>query len=134
MQQNGDNGNQERTVYELVGGEKTFRRLVEAFYARVETDPVLRPLFPTKLEAGKRWQFLFLSQFFGGPTTYSEERGHPRLRMRHMPFAIDQQARDHWLRHMLEAIDEAGIEEPMRSVMTDYFERASTHMINKDDL
>ena len=122
----------ERTLYELVGGEETFRRLVNSFYARVEADPVLRPLFPDDMEAGKRWQFLFLSQFFGGPTAYAEERGHPRLKMRHFPFAIDQQARDHWLRHMLTAIDDVGIEEPMRSVMTDYFERASTFMINKE--
>lgn len=119
------------TLYELVGGEETFRRLVDVFYAKVEADPLLRPLFPDDLEAGKRWQFLFLSQFFGGPTTYAAERGHPRLRMRHDPFPIDQQARDHWLRHMIDAVDAVGIQEPMRSMMTDYFERASTHMINK---
>lgn len=124
-------GNQP-TLYDLVGGEATFRRLVDEFYARVEADPVLRSMFPDNLEAGKHHQFLFLSQFFGGPATYSEERGHPRLRMRHDPFPIDQQARDHWLRHMIDAVDAVGIEEPMRSMMTDYFERASTHMINKD--
>lgn len=123
----------QRTIYELVGGEATFRRLVDAFYARVEADPVLRPMFPPDMEDGKRAQFLFLSQFFGGPTTYAEERGHPRLRMRHNPFVIDGQARDHWLSHMLAALDDAGIEEPMRSTMTDYFERASLHMINKDE-
>ena len=125
--------NNEQTVYELVGGAETFQRLVDAFYARVEKDSLLRPLFPEDMEEGKRWQFLFLSQFFGGPTTYAEERGHPRLRMRHFPFAIDQQARDHWLKNMLDAIDEVGIEEPMRSVMTDYFERGSTFMINRDN-
>jgi hemoglobin len=124
-------GNQQ-SLYDLVGGEATFRRLVDVFYAKVEADPVLRPLFPADLEVGKRAQFLFLSQFFGGPATYAEERGHPRLRMRHDPFAIDQQARDHWLRHMIDAVDSVGVEEPMRSMMTDYFERASTHMINKD--
>src|SRR5664279_5697123 len=123
----------ERTLYELVGGAETFRRLVDTFYAKVEADPDLRPLFPADLEAGKRGQFLFLSQFFGGPSTYAVERGHPRLRMRHAPFVIDQQARDHWLRHMLAALDEVGIEEPMRSTMTDYFERASAFMINTDD-
>ena len=122
----------QQTLYDLVGGEATFRRLVDVFYANVEADPVLRPLFPDDLEAGKHWQFLFLSQFFGGPSTYSDERGHPRLRMRHDPFPIDQQARDRWLRHMIDAVDAVGIEEPMRSMMTDYFERASTHMINKD--
>lgn len=120
------------TLYERVGGEPTFRRLVDTFYAKVEADPVLRRIFPSALEEGKHWQRLFLIQFFGGPTTYAEERGHPRLRMRHFPFPIDQQARDHWLHHMLEAIDEAGIEEPMRQEMRDYFERASTHMINTE--
>jgi hemoglobin len=119
-------------LYERVGGEPTFRCLVDTFYAKVEADPVLRPIFPSDLEEGKRWQRLFLIQFFGGPITYAEERGHPRLRMRHFPFPIDQQARDHWLQHMLEAIDEAGIEEPMREEMRDYFERASTHMINTE--
>jgi hemoglobin len=123
----------ERTLYELVGGMETFRRLVDAFYRRVEADPVLRPVFPEDMEGNKRSQYLFLAQFFGGPTTYSEERGHPRLRMRHFPFAIDQQARDHWLKNMLDAIDEVGIEEPMRSEMADYFERGSTFMINKDN-
>ena len=121
---------QERSIYELVGGETTFRQLVDHFYAKVEADAELRAIFPKDLAEGKRGQFLFLSQFFGGPTTYSVERGHPRLRMRHAPFMIDQKARDRWLSHMLEALDEVGIEEPMRSVMTDYFERASTHMIN----
>lgn len=122
----------ERTIYEVVGGDETFRRLVEVFYARVEADEGLRPMFPADLDAGKEWQFLFLTQFFGGPTRYMDQRGHPRLRMRHFPFAITQDARDRWLGHMLAAIDEAGIEEPARSFMRDYFERASTHMINKD--
>ncbi len=123
---------EQRTLYELVGGETTFRQMVDVFYARVEADPELRPIFPADLEAGKRAQFLFLSQFFGGPATYAEERGHPRLRMRHDPFVIDQRARDHWLGHMIAAVDQVGIDEPMRGVMVDYFVRASTHMINKD--
>lgn len=120
----------ERTIYEQVGGEETFRRLVEEFYARIEKDDLLRPMFPQDREPGKRWQFLFLSQFFGGPQDYGVERGHPRLRLRHIPFAIDAEARDRWLMHMLAAIDSVGIDEPMRSVMREYFERASTHMIN----
>lgn len=122
----------EQSVYEMVGGEPTFRKLVDEFYARVEADQVLRPMFPADLEAGKHWQFLFLSQFFGGPAHYNQERGHPRLRMRHSPFPIDQQARDHWLTHMLAAIDVVGITEPARSVMRDYFERGSTFMINAE--
>ncbi len=118
------------TVYDFIGGEPTLRRLVDLFYGRVEADPVLRPLFPKDLEPGKRWQLLFLMQYFGGPSVYADERGHPRLRMRHMPFAIDAEMRDRWLAHMQAAIDEVGIAEPARSIMREYFERASTHMIN----
>ncbi len=120
------------SVYEMIGGEPTFRRLVDTFYARVEADEFLRPLFPADLEEGKRAQYLFLMQFFGGPTQYMLERGHPRLRMRHAPFPIGREARDHWLGHMLAAMDEVGIEEPARSEMREYFERASLHMINVD--
>lgn len=123
----------EFSVYELVGGDETFQKLIEAFYRRVEADEFLRPMYPDDLEPGKRHLALFLIQFFGGPAHYAEERGHPRLRMRHFPFPIGQQARDHWLRHMLASIDEVGIEEPARTVMRDYFERASTHMINRDE-
>ncbi|MFN8379043.1 MAG: globin [Anaerolineae bacterium] len=121
------------SVYELVGGEATIRELVDRFYARVEVDPALRPMFPPDLTEGKRWQFLFLCQFFGGPQMYLEERGHPRLRMRHNPFPIGRAERDAWLGHMLAAVDETGIEEPMRTVMRDYFVRTSEHMINQSE-
>jgi hemoglobin len=121
----------EISIFELVGGDETFRRLVDAFYDRVAADPVLRPMFPDNLDEGKEWQFLFLTQYFGGPTRYIEQRGHPRLRMRHFPFAIDQQAADAWLSHMLAAIDAAQIEEPARSAMREYFERAAPFMINR---
>ncbi len=123
---------QEQSLYEKVGGEATFRKLVDIFYTRVEADPALRPIFPESLEEGKRAQMLFLMQFFGGPAIYSQERGHPRLRMRHSPFIIDQVARDHWLLHMLAAVDEVGIPEPARSEMRDYFERGSAFMINAE--
>jgi hemoglobin len=121
----------ETTVYELVGGEPTFRRLVDAFYARVEQDPLLRPLFPEDLEPGKRAQYLFLMQYFGGPQIYATERGHPRLRMRHAPFPIGPAERDAWLAHMLAAIDLVGIEEPARSAMRAYFANAATAMMNQ---
>ena len=124
---------QPQSVYDLVGGEEPFRVLVDAFYARIEADTLLRPMFPEDLEESKRRQFLFLVQFFGGPRRYLEERGHPRLRMRHFPFHIDRQARDHWLMHMLEAIDEAGIVDPAREQMRQYFERASAFLINRHD-
>lgn len=118
-----------KSIYELVGGEATFRRLVEIFYAKIEADDYLRPMFPESLDEGKEWQILFLCQFFGGPQRYAEERGHPRLRMRHAPFLIDQKARDLWLNHMLSAIDEVNIQPPIRDIMRSYFERASIHMI-----
>ncbi|MFO7320186.1 MAG: globin [Chloroflexota bacterium] len=118
------------TLYEVIGGEKTIRRLVDEFYARIETDSYLRPMFPEDMEPGKRWQYLFLVQSFGGPNLFSQERGHPRLRARHLPFPIDRKARDHWLKHMLDAMDAVGIEEPARTLMRDYFVRASEHMIN----
>jgi hemoglobin len=122
----------EQTVYALAGGEPVFRRLVDAFYARVEADDYLRPMFPEDMEEGKRWQRLFLIQLFGGPADYAAERGHPRLRMRHFPFPITQRARNHWLLHMLDSIEEVGISEPARSTMRQYFENASTHMVNLD--
>jgi hemoglobin len=120
----------ELTVYEMVGGAATFRKLVDLFYARVEQDLVLRAMFPDDLEPGKEWQYLFLMQFFGGPQEYGAVRGHPRLRMRHAPFPVTQASRDAWLKHMLDSIDEVGIEEPARGIMREYFDRASTFMIN----
>jgi hemoglobin len=120
-----------KTVYEMVGGDETFRRLVDAFYARVEQDPILRPLFPDDLTPGKEHQFLFLSQYWGGPARYEAQRGHPRLRMRHFPFAIGQKERDAWVGHMLAAVDEVGILEPARTQMIEYFERAGSFLINQ---
>jgi len=120
----------EFSIFEFVGGDEKFKQLVDEFYARIERDEVLRPIFPADLESGKRWQFLFLTQFFGGPARYQQERGHPRLRMRHMPFPIDANVRQRWLTHMLAAIDAVGIAEPARSTMREYFERGSEFMIN----
>ena len=123
--------NSQQTIYEIIGGEETVRELVDVFYAKVEADPVLRPIFPDDLEPGKRWQYLFLMQRWGGPTQYAAERGHPRLRMRHMPFPIDSEARDHWVQHMLDAVDEVGIPEPARSEMRQFFDQGATFMINR---
>ena len=122
-----------KTVYELIGGEEPLRLLVDSFYDKVNTDSILRPMYPPDLEESKRRLYLFLVQFFGGPSRYSDERGHPRLRMRHFPFAINRQARDHWLKHMWGAIDETNIDEPARSMMRDYFERSSAFLINRPD-
>ncbi len=118
------------SIYHHIGGDATIEQLVERFYARVEADPRLRPMFPADLAPGKRHQYLFIRQYFGGPGEYAGLRGHPRLRMRHAPFTIGQRERDAWLGHMLAAIDDVGIAEPARSAMRDYFARAATHMIN----
>jgi hemoglobin len=122
-----------KSVYTLIGGEEPLRLVAQAFYELVDTDPILRPMYPDDLEEPERRLFLFLVQFFGGPARYSQERGHPRLRMRHFPFAIDRQARDRWLAHMWQAIDEARISEPARSMMRDYFARSSAFLINRPD-
>ena len=120
----------EITVFEQVGGMQTFEKLVDAFYAGVETDPILRPLYPAQLDAARRHTALFLAQYFGGPTTYSEERGHPRLRMRHAPFQIGPTERDRWLDHMLAALDQVGIPEPAHTIMANYFSSTATFLIN----
>lgn len=118
-------------VYEAAGGEPVLRELVRRFYAKVEADPVLRPLYPGEDLAGATERLtLFLIQYWGGPSTYSERRGHPRLRMRHQPFAIGQNERDAWLRHMTEAVDSLELAPGVRKALLDYFEVASTAMIN----
>jgi len=108
------------------------RRLVDAFYAGVEADPVLRPLYPAELDAPKEHLALFLAQYWGGPQVYSQQRGHPRLRMRHMPFVIGQRERDAWVTHMLAAVDAIGIENPARQEMRNYFRDAATFLINAE--
>jgi hemoglobin len=120
-------------VYEIVGGQPFFDALVDRFYTRVEVDPVLRPLYPDDLAPGKRALALFLGQYWGGPPHYSEEKGHPRLRMRHAPFPIDGRARDAWLAAMLASVDEAEMPEIARAHMHEYFTMASTAMINRPE-
>ena len=95
----------EGSVYEAVGGGPFFVDLVDGFYAGVSADPLLRPMYPEDLTESRRHLAGFLAQYWGGPSTYSEERGHPRLRMRHAPFAIGDAERDAWLRHMLGSLD-----------------------------
>ena len=123
----------EVTLYEAVGGMPFFERLVSRFYEGVAADEVLRPLYPDDLEAPARHLTLFLAQYWGGPTTYDAERGHPRLRMRHAPFAIGPDERDRWLVHMRTAMDEAGpLPEPVRTALLEYFEMAAEAMRNRD--
>ena len=121
-----------RSVYELAGGEPVFRLLVQRFYARVAADPVLRAVYPEEdLAAATERLTLFLVQYWGGPATYSEQRGHPRLRMRHQPFAIGQAERDAWLGHMTASVESLDLAPAVRKALLDYFETASTAMINR---
>jgi hemoglobin len=120
-----------RTVFQAAGGAETFDRVVERFYQGVAADPVLRPMYPDDLVESRRRLSLFLQQYFGGPATYSAERGHPRLRMRHFPFAIGQSERDAWLRHMRAAIEAERLSPELQSVLLDYFDRAATFLINR---
>jgi hemoglobin len=119
-------------VYEAAGGDETFRQLVARFYERVAHDPVLRPLYPDEdLASATEHLTLFLIQYWGGPSTYNDQRGHPRLRMRHQPFAIGQAERDAWLGHMTAAVESMDLNVAVRKALLDYFEAASTAMINQ---
>jgi hemoglobin len=118
-------------VYTAVGGQAFFDDLVDRFYQRVERDPVLRPLYPTDLAPSKRHLALFLGQYWGGPQTYSEQRGHPMLRRRHLPFAIGRAERDAWFEHMSAAVWESEVGDAVAGRLIEYFESASTHMINR---
>jgi hemoglobin len=121
-----------RSLYELAGGEKTFRMLVERFYSGVAADPVLRSVYPEEDLSGATERLtLFLIQYWGGPSTYSKSRGHPRLRLRHQPFAIGRSERDAWLSHMTVAVESLDLAPAVRKALLDYFETASTAMINR---
>jgi hemoglobin len=123
--------NPELSFYDAVGGHETFRRLVEVFYAGVADDPVLRPLYPEEDlgPAADRFR-LFLEQYWGGPRTYSDTRGHPRLRMRHAPFQVGFAERDAWLAHMRVAVDSVDISAEQKTVLWDYFTHAAQFMVN----
>ncbi len=120
------------SFYQAIGGHDTFVRLVERFYAGVASDEVLRPMYP-EADLGPAAQRLtmFLEQYWGGPATYSDQRGHPRLRMRHAPFTVDETARDHWLLHMRTALTELGLPPAYESMLWDYLERAAWSMVNR---
>jgi hemoglobin len=120
-----------QSVYELIGEEK-ISLLVRYFYQQVEKTPELRKLYPEDLVPAERRLFLFLLQVFGGPQTYSEERGHPRLRMRHLEWQIDPQLRDHWLNAMLTALDHLKPDQEIKELMMGYFIKVANHMINHD--
>ena len=119
------------TFYAAVGGEETFRRLVDAFYAGVADDPVLRPLYPEDdLGPASERLRLFLMQYWGGPTTYSQRRGHPRLRMRHAHFPINSVARDAWLARMRAALDSIALPPEQDKLLWDYLTSAADSLRN----
>jgi len=122
-----------RTFYEEVGGAPTFTRLIAHFYAAVRTDPVIGPLYPQDDWEGAEVRLRsFLEQYWGGPTTYSQERGHPRLRMRHAPFAIDVRGRDRWVELMEAALAEVQLPEQVVPPLKKFFHEAATFMINRE--
>jgi hemoglobin len=117
-------------LLQRIGGREVIERVVEEFYRLVEADPELRPLFPEDLAAGREKQALFLEQWLGGEPRYSELYGHPRLRMRHFPFLIDEHAAGRWLRHMGQAFRAVGVgEQEMQEVFADLGPLAR-HMVN----
>ena len=120
------------SFYEAVGGEETFRRLVHAFYQAVAADPELRRVYPSKdLGPAEEHLRLFLMQYWGGPRTYDELRGHPRLRMRHARFIIGEAERDAWLRHMRAALDEVGLDPAHDAQLWEYLVMAAQSLVNK---
>lgn len=122
------------SVFEAVGGEGFFTDLVTRFYARVATDPLLRPLYPDDLTDSIQHMALFLQQYWGGPGTYSEQRGHPRLRQRHMPFVITEAERDAWFGHMAAALDsivtERGTAPELEAQLLDHFVNTADFLVN----
>ncbi|UMG91698.1 globin [Nocardioides sp. TF02-7] len=119
------------TFYEEIGGFETFRRIVAKFYEGVAEDEVLRPMYPEEDLGPAEERFLhFLVQYWGGPTTYSEQRGHPRLRMRHAPFAVDMEARDRWLKHFREGLDSVELSPEQDAKFWAYVTHAATFMVN----
>ena len=127
----GDNDAESVSFFELIGGHSTFARLVATFYREVAADPVLRPMYPEEdLGPAQQRLTLFLEQYWGGPTTYSQQRGHPRLRMRHAPYRVNPDARERWLGHMRTALDEVNLPPLYEATLWDYLERAASAMVN----
>ena len=122
------------TFWEEVGGTDFFVELTSAFYAQVAVDPILRPMYPdSDLRAAAERLQLFLEQYWGGPTTYSELRGHPRLRMRHNQFFIDPRAKEAWLNAMDKALDSIEMESAHRAELWNYLELAANSLVNQAD-
>jgi len=123
----------ETELFAAVGGEAPFYDLVDAFYRGVDTDTALRALYPQDLAPGKQHLAWFLIQRFGGPELFNRERGAPRLRMRHIEFAITQEIRDAWVKHMLNAIECTAAFVPYKGILRHYFEQTATFLINREE-
>ncbi|MEB2777149.1 cyanoglobin [Algoriphagus sp. D3-2-R+10] len=123
--------NTSQTIYDLIG-EEQIRILTKYFYQEVSKNEALKNLYPKDLEPAEERLFLFLLQVFGGPETYSQQRGHPRLRMRHAKWKIDSAMRDHWMNAMLVALDHLDLDPTIREAMMSYFVKAANHMINHE--
>lgn len=123
------------SLFDALGGLAFFESLVDRFYDGVEADPVLFRLYPEPEDLGpaRHKLALFLAQYWGGPATYSQERGHPALRMRHAPFAIGAEERDHWLAHMREAVAEMAVPLEVEEALIEYFEMAAEALRNRED-
>jgi hemoglobin len=124
-------GRPEQTAYTRWGGEAFFTALIERFYEGVATDPLLRPMYPDDLTDSKAHLALFLMQYWGGPPRYSEERGHPRLRMRHARFPIGSAAAEAWLRHMTAAVNDAGMDPADQAELLEYLTMAARSLVNQ---
>ncbi|MGB8956699.1 MAG: globin [Tumebacillaceae bacterium] len=122
--------NTQQSVYEMMGGAEVIRKLVDSFYAKVAQHPDLKPIFPDDLTETANKQYLFLTQFFGGPTLYSDKYGHPMLRARHMPFEITPTRAKAWLGCMKETLDELEMESFLRDFLLERFTQTAFHMVN----
>lgn len=120
-----------QTIYEALGSDQ-IKLLTSNFYNEVAKKPALRKLYPEDLKGAEERLFLFLVQVFGGPGTYSEQRGHPRLRMRHFKWAIDQNLRDLWLEAMFTSMDQLGMPPEVKEALLHYFTNTANHMVNHE--
>ncbi|MNJ62394.1 globin [Paenibacillus fonticola] len=118
------------SIYDNLGGEKVIRRLVETFYPKVQADPLLGPLFPEDIDPVMEKQYMFLSQFFGGPSLYSDTFGHPMMRARHLPFPVTRERAEAWLACMTEALEEIGVEDALRDFVIARLSGPAFHFVN----
>ncbi|MFC6331782.1 globin [Paenibacillus septentrionalis] len=120
----------QQSTYEQIGGADTVRKIVEAFYPKVQKNPVIGPLFPEDIMPVMEKQYLFLTQFFGGPMLYTEQYGHPMMRARHMPFPITESSAQAWLSCMKEALSEINMSEPLQALVLERLSGPAYHFIN----